>query len=223
MTQLDVLLPSGAVRVTTAWEDPPSVPAPAAVVALAHGAGAGMDHPFLVGFAAALRDEGVATLRFAFPYREAGRRMPGPPSHAIATWAAVAAEVARRAPGVPFVAAGKSYGGRMASLAAADGVIGPAALVYLGYPFHAPGKPDRTRGEHLARVAAPQLFVEGDADPFIQPIADFEASVAASPDAEIVWIPGGGHSFEVKGRRAAPGEVGAALAPTVAAWLRPRL
>ena len=221
MTALDVALPSGAVRVTTAWEEPAA--APRAVVALAHGAGAGMDHPFLVGFAAGLRSEGFATLRFAFPYREAGRRMPGPAPHAIATWAAVAAEVARRAPDMPFVAAGKSYGGRMASMAAAEGSIDPAALVYLGYPFHAPGKPDRPRGDHLSRVAAPQLFVEGDADPFIQPIADFEASVAASPHAEIVWIPGGGHSFEVKGQRRPPDEVGAAVAPTVAEWLRTRV
>lgn len=221
MTALDVALPSGAVRVTTAWEEPAA--APRAVVALAHGAGAGLDHPFLVGFAAGLRSEGFATLRFAFPYREAGRRMPGPAPHAVATLAAVAAEISRIAAGVPFVAAGKSYGGRMASMAVAEGAIEPAALVYLGYPFHAPGKPDKPRGAHLALIRPPQLFVEGDVDPFIQPIADFEASVATSTDAEIVWIPGGGHSFEVKGQRRPPDEVGAALAPTVAEWLRTRV
>jgi hypothetical protein len=106
---------------------------------------------------------------------------------------------------------------------AAEGAIEPAALVYLGYPFHAPGKPDKPRGAHLALIRPPQLFVEGDVDPFIQPIADFEASVATSADAEIVWIPGGGHSFEVKGQRRPPDEVGAALAPTVAEWLRTRV
>ena len=126
MTALDVALPSGAVRVTTAWEEP--AVAPRAVVALALGAGAGMDHPFLVGFAAGLRSEGFATLRFAFPYREAGRRMPGPAPHAVATWAAVAAEISRIASGVPFVAAGKSYGGRMASMAAAEGVSAEVVL-----------------------------------------------------------------------------------------------
>jgi predicted alpha/beta-hydrolase family hydrolase len=215
-----VPLPAGEVTVSAEFE-PALAGEPWAALALAHGAGAGMDHPFLVSFASALRAQSIATLRFAFPYREAGRRMPGPAAHAIATWAAVMPELARTAPGVPLIAAGKSYGGRMASMAAADGVIDPAALVYLGYPFHPPGKPEAPRGEHLPRVTAPQLFVEGDADPFIQPLEQFEAAVATSPDAEIQWIPGGGHSFEVKGRRRPADVVGAELAASVVVpWLR---
>ncbi len=222
MTRVTVALPAGEVTVSARLERPDSGDAWAAL-ALAHGAGAGMDHPFLVGFAAALRAGGVATLRFDFPYREAGRRMPGPAVHALATWLAVMTELAGALPGVPRVAAGKSYGGRMASMAAADGLIAPAALVYLGYPFHPPGKPEATRGAHLARVAAPQLFVEGTSDPFIQPVADFEASVATSPAADIFWVEGGGHSFEVRGAKRDPHEIGASLAPPVLAWLRARL
>lgn len=221
MTKLAVPLPTGVVTVSAEFE--PAHGDPWAALALAHGAGAGMEHPFLTGFAAALRAEGIATLRFDFPYREAGRRMPGPAAHAIATWASVMPELARLAPGVPQVAAGKSYGGRMASMAAAEGRISPDALVYLGYPFHPPGKPDAPRGEHLPRVTAPQLFVEGDADPFIQPLAQFEAAVATSPDAEILWTPGGGHSFDVAGRRRPADAVGAELAASLVPWLRARL
>ncbi len=149
--------------------------------------------------------------------------MPGPPAHAVATWVAVMAELVRRAPGVPHVAAGKSYGGRMASVAAADGVIAPAALVYLGYPFHPPGKPEAPRGAHLARIAAPQLFVEGSADPFIQPVDQFRATVDTCADSKIVWIAGGAHSFEVRGARRTPADVGAGLAASVVPWLRARL
>ena len=220
MTSLTVELPAGPVRVSTAWMTPPR---PSAVVALAHGAGAGMEHPFLVGFAGALHDLGVATLRFTFPYLEAGRRMPGPAAHATATWAAVLAETERVHPGVGSVAAGKSYGGRMASVAAAEGSISPAALVYLGYPLHPPGDPAKLRAAHLPEIVAPQLFVEGTNDPFIQPVPAFEEVVATCRDAEVHWIDGGGHCFEVKGAKRPPEQVGAALAEPVAQWLERRL
>ncbi|GAA3915856.1 alpha/beta family hydrolase [Microbacterium invictum] len=220
MATIEVALPAGPVTVSAEFDTPASA---WAAVALAHGAGAGMDHPFLVGFAAALREQGLATLRFNFPYVEAGRRMPGPAAHAIVTWRAVMAELAARVPGIPHVAAGKSYGGRMASMAAADSVIAPAALVYLGYPLHPPGNPERTRTAHLSHVVPPQLFVEGTNDPFIQPLAQLEDAVAACQDAETTWITGGGHSFEVKGNKRPPAEVAAALAPGVAEWLRTRL
>ncbi len=217
---ITVALPRGDVRVSAVHEAPV---APWAALALAHGAGAGLDHPFLVGCAAALRAEGIATLRFAFPYAEAGRRMPGPAAHAIATWAAVMARLGETASGLPLVAAGKSYGGRMASMAAAEGVIDPAALVYLGYPLHPPGDPAKARTAHLPAIAQPQLFLAGTNDAFLQPLTQFEASVATCRDAEIAWIDGGGHSFEVKGRTRAPETIGAELAPVVAAWLRGRV
>ncbi len=219
MNGVAVALPSGPVTVGAVL----SVPAaPWAAVAIAHGAGAGMDHPFLTGFAGALDERGVATLRFNFPYVEAGRRMPGPATHAIATWAAVSAQLREAVPAVPVVAAGKSYGGRMASMAAASGAIDPAALVYLGYPLHPPGDPAKTeaRAAHLPEIAAPQLFVEGTVDPFVQPRAQFEAVVATCRDAAVVWIDGGGHSFEVKGAKRPADQIGAALADPIADWLR---
>ncbi|WP_426320205.1 alpha/beta family hydrolase [Microbacterium sp. E-13] len=212
-----VALPNGSTEVSADLVVPDK---PWAFAAVAHGAGAGYRHPFLTGFADALAQEGVAILRFNFPYVEAGRRMPGPASHAVATWAAVGAELRERANGAPVFAMGKSYGGRMASMAAAEGVIDPAALVYLGYPLHPPGNPEKARTAHLPDVPQPQLFVEGTNDPFIDPHDQLEAAVATCRWAEIAWIEGGGHSFEVKGRKRPPGEVAADLAPLVVAWLR---
>ncbi len=215
--RIAVSLPSGAVEVSADFVAPE---APWAFAAVAHGAGAGYRHPFLLGFAQALAREGVATLRFNFPYADAGRRMPGPAAHAVATWAAVHADLVARAGTAPAFAMGKSYGGRMASMAAAEGAMDPAALVYLGYPLHPPGRPDKPRTAHLPDVPQPQLFVEGTNDPFVDPHEQLEAAVASCRTAEIAWIDGGGHSFEVKGRKRAAAEIGADLAPLVAGWLR---
>lgn len=216
-TRIAVALPNGSTEISADLVTPD---APWAFAALAHGAGAGYRHPFLTGFADALAQQGVATLRFNFPYVEAGRRMPGPAAHAVATWAAVGAEVRQRAGGAPVFAMGKSYGGRMASMAAAEGVIDVGGLVYLGYPLHPPGSPDKARTSHLPDVPQPQLFVEGTNDPFIDPHDQLEAAVASCRSAEIAWIDGGGHSFEVRGRKRPPAEVAADLAPLVAGWLR---
>jgi predicted alpha/beta-hydrolase family hydrolase len=107
----------------------------------------------------------------------------------------------------------------MASMAAADGLV-VDGLVYLGYPLHPPGRPEKPRVEHLADVVPPQLFVEGTNDAFIQPISQLEEAVAMCQDARIAWIDGGGHSFEVKGRKRPAAEVGASLAPLVAEFVR---
>jgi len=213
---LSVELPSGEVQVSTAWERPAGQSR--AVVAIAHGAGAGMEHPFLVGFAGALRDAGFTTVRFNFPYSEAGRRMPGPASHAILTWRAMVAAVRAEAPGEPVFACGKSYGGRMASMAVAEG-LEVDGLVYVGYPLHPPGRPEKPRVEHLPEVRPPQLFVEGTNDPFVQPLSQLEEAVASCQDARIACFEGGGHSFEVKGRQRPADEVGASIAPAVVDFL----
>lgn len=218
--RMPVALPKGSVEVSGVWARPEGA---WAVAAVAHGAGAGMQHPFLAGFTEGLHERGVATLRFNFPYLEAGRRLPGPAAHAVATWAAVEAWVHGHAPDLPLWAAGKSYGGRMASMAAAEGAIAPAGLIYLGYPLHPPGNPAKLRAAHLPAIAAPQLFVEGANDPFVDPHEQLDEAVAACQDAEIVWIEGAGHSFEVKGVKRAPDVVGAGLAPLVADWIRARV
>ena len=214
-------LPAGETGVSVAVDRPTAA---WATLVLAPGAGAGYDHPFLVGLSGALAHSGVATVRFNFPYREAGRKMPGPPAHAIATWRAVVDRVRGDAPaGEPIWAGGKSYGGRMASMAEADRPLGVAGLVYLGYPLHPPGDPAKERAEHLPRIAVPQLFVEGTNDPFITPHDGIERAVASCADARIAWVEGGGHSFEVAGRKRPPEQVGAELAPRVAEFLRATL
>ncbi|WP_350348835.1 alpha/beta family hydrolase [Agromyces sp. G08B096] len=196
-----------------------------ATVVVAHGAGTGLEHPFLTGFTRALRDAGLATLRFNFPYREQGRRMPGRPAPAIAAWRAAVAAAEHLAAeagsaGEPIWASGKSYGGRMASMAVAEGM--PAAgLVFVGYPLHPPGKPDRPRDEHLIGLTLPMLFLQGTNDPFAIPNEQLaDATARIGPNAALEWIEGGGHSFEVKGRKRPADEVGAGLAPAVAAFVR---
>ncbi|WP_243393092.1 alpha/beta hydrolase family protein [Microbacterium testaceum] len=212
--RIAVELPAGPAEVSGLW----SASAQShATVALAHGAGAGMEHPFLVGLADALTADGVAVLRFVFPYVEAGRRMPGPAAHAVATWRGVEAWLAAHAPG-DYTAVGKSYGGRMASVAAAEGAIAPARLVYLGYPLHPPGRPDKPRSAHLPAISVPQLFVEGANDPFIDPRGQFDEVVASCQDARVRWVDGGNHSFEVKGARRPAEQIGAGLAGVVGAF-----
>ncbi|MFS0893237.1 alpha/beta family hydrolase [Microbacterium sp. 179-I 3D3 NHS] len=215
MRTIAVELPSGPTTVSADW----SPGERGTTVMIAHGAGAGKDHPFLCGFAGALGALGISTLRFNFPYVEQGRRMPGPAVHAITTWNAVVDLARAEDPHASLWATGKSYGGRMASMAVAEG-MDVDGLVYLGYPLHPPGRPEKPRIEHLPAIAVPQLFVEGTNDPFIQPLEQFDEAVAMCRDAEVAWIDGGGHSFEVKGRRRAADEIGASLAPLVADFLQ---
>jgi len=190
----------------------------AATLVVAPGAGSSFDHPFLVGFTEALNDAGVATLRFNFPYREAGRRLPDRAPKAIEAWRAAMATAAERSPGQPVWAAGKSFGGRMASMAVAAGM--PAAgLVFLGYPLHPPGKPDKMRDEHLYGIDRPMLFVQGTRDPFGTP-EELAPVVDRIGAATLRLIDGANHSFEVRGLKRPAAEVGAALAPAVAEFVR---
>jgi hypothetical protein len=132
---------------------------------LAHGAGAGMTHPFMERAAAGLGERGVATLRYQFPYMEKGGRRPDPPRLAHAAVRAAAAAAARLMPGVPLVAGGKSFGGRMTSQAqAAAPLAGVRGLAFLGFPLHPPKQPSAERGEHLHGVAVPMLFLQGTRD-----------------------------------------------------------
>ncbi|WP_426303332.1 alpha/beta family hydrolase [Arthrobacter sp. R-11] len=192
---------------------------PFATVLVAHGAGAGMDHPFMGGFVRALNDDGAATLRFNFPYREAGRKFPDRPPLAIATWRAAMAEAQARSAGEPLWAAGKSFGGRMASMAVADGM--PAAgLIYLGYPLHPPGKPDKLRDEHLYGITVPMLFLQGTKDTFMTPEVLEGVVARIGPNAVLDWREGGRHTFEVAGVKRSAAELGASLAPSVSAFIR---
>ncbi|WP_156999344.1 alpha/beta family hydrolase [Agromyces terreus] len=205
-----------------------------ATLVVAHGAGTGMEHPFLEGFAQAVQALGVATLRFDFAYREAGRRFPDRPPAAVATWRAAvrtAAELAAAAgrgaasgtvPAEPVWASGKSFGGRMASMAAAEGMA-VSGLVMLGYPLHAPGKPEKPRDEHLPALQVPILFLQGRNDPFAVPNDQLDDVVGRiGPNASLEWIDAANHSFEIKGRKRPAAEIGAALAASVVAFMRAR-
>ena len=183
------------------WDSPDPY---TATLVLGHGAGAAMDSAGMNDAARVIASRGIRVARFEFAYmagrREGVRKPPPRADTLLGEYREVVTQVA--ADGPVFIG-GRSMGGRVASMVAdelhaAGTVLG---LVCLGYPFHPPGKSEATRGAHLAQIAAPQLFVEGTADPFIQPVDEFQAAVGASPDAEIVWIAGGGHSFEVRGAR----------------------
>ena len=191
----------------------------AATLVVAHGAGAGMEHPFLAGFCRAMGEAGIATLRFNFLYLERGRRSPDPERLLREAWLAAFEDASGRSKGRPVLAGGKSLGGRIASMCVADGM--PAAgLVFLGYPLHPPGKVDRLRAEHLSRIEVPMLFLQGTRDPFAQP-ERLEGVLAGLGDrATLVPIEGGDHSFRVRGHKADDHSTGAALAGTAAAWIR---
>jgi uncharacterized protein len=196
--------------------------APAGAVAMmvvAHGAGGDMGSAFLRGFTGAMNEERIATMRFNFPYAELGRRSPDGEPALRQTWRA-AVDVARERSALGLVCGGKSLGGRIASLCVADGEIDAAGLVFLGYPLHPPGAPERVRDEHLYRIGVSMLFLQGTADPFARPEVLGPVLRRLGARAEHDAIERGDHSFRVRGARLDDGEIGASLAPAAAAFVR---
>jgi predicted alpha/beta-hydrolase family hydrolase len=187
---------------------------------LAHGAGAGMRHPFLGRMAEALALRRVATLRYQFPYMERKARRPDLPAVATATVRAAVALAHRLAPELPLIAGGKSFGGRMTSTAqASEPLPGVWGLAFLGFPLHPPGKPAVTRGEHLDAVRVPMLFLQGDRDEFAEPLLLRQVLRNLGARATLHLVNGGDHSFSVpkKSGRSAD-EVFAELATAVSDW-----
>jgi predicted alpha/beta-hydrolase family hydrolase len=132
---------------------------------LAHGAGAGITHPFMGAIADGLAERAIATLRYQFPYMEQGRKRPDKPKVAQATVRAAVAEAARLLPGFALVAGGKSFGGRMTSQAQASSPLPEVrGLVFLGFPLHPAGRPSDDRGDHLFEIKVPMLFLQGSRD-----------------------------------------------------------
>jgi len=131
----------------------------------AHGAGAGMQHPFMQSLAHELGQRGVATLRYQFPYMQNELKRPDSPAIAQTAVRAAVAEASRRLPGVPLFAGGKSYGGRMSSQAqSADPLPNVIGVVFVGFPLHPAGNPSLKRADHLTRVGVPMLFLQGTRD-----------------------------------------------------------
>jgi predicted alpha/beta-hydrolase family hydrolase len=194
-------------------------PGAIAWLVVAHGAGAGMDHPFMAGFGRAMADEGVATARFNFHYMNAGRRSPDAEPALRAAWTEAFDGARGLAGGLPVLVGGKSLGGRIASRCVAAGM--PAAgLVFLGYPLHPPGKTDRIRADHLPRIEVPMLFLHGSGDAFAKTDLLERVVRGLGDRATLEEIEGGDHSFNVRGAKRDPGDVGASLAPLAAAFVR---
>ena len=192
-----------------------------AVLVLAHGAGAGMAHPFMAAVAEGLAARSIATLRYQFPYMERGSRRPDSPKVAQAAVRAAVLEAGRRLPGVPLFAGGKSFGGRMTSQAQAAAPL-PAArgLAFLGFPLHPPGKPGKERGAHLFEVALPMLFLQGTRDDFARLDLIRELVGALGTRVTLAPFEGADHSFHVPvGSGGTDVAVRAAALDALSAWI----
>jgi predicted alpha/beta-hydrolase family hydrolase len=195
---------------------------PAAVAVIAHGAGNTMRHPYFDGIAAGLLAEHVTAFRFNFPYAEAGRGYPDRAPILMEAWRVALRTAGDRSAGVPLAATGKSLGGRIASMVAAeDGeAFAARALVFFGYPLHAPGKADQPRDAHLRSIRIPMLFIEGTKDPFAR-FDLIEASVAGlGSAARIHLIEGGDHSHRVRGFKRSDRAIGEELGRVAGAFIR---
>jgi predicted alpha/beta-hydrolase family hydrolase len=165
------------------------------VTVLAHGAGAGFDGDFLTTVATGLARRGAFVCRFNFPYAERGRKAPDRQPVLESTWSNVLDHIP--AAGKRLIVGGKSMGGRIASHVVASGASCDG-LLFLGYPLHPPGKPERLRIEHLPSISAPMLFVAGTRDPLC-PRAALEETVARlGGSVDVAFIEGGDHSFRVR-------------------------
>lgn len=172
-----------------------------ALYVLAHGAGAGMKHPFLERIAQTLATKGIATFRYEFPYMQSGKNRPDPPAVAEAAVRDAVAEAARAAPGLPIFAGGKSFGGRMTSQAqSSQPMPGVRGLVFLGFPLHPPGRPGVSRAEHLTSVDVPMLFLQGTRDEFAQLDLLRQVVRGLGDRATLHLIEEGDHSFKVPNR-----------------------
>ena len=188
MSTSKLSLPSGSITLATDG-------AGSTTVVLGHGAGAPLDSDYMAFFAIELAARGHRVVRFNFPYMEAGRKSPDKQAVLVDTFRTVADHVRTDAERV--IVGGKSMGGRIASHAVAEGMAADG-LVFLGYPLHPPGRPDRIRDDHLHDIKAPMLFVEGTRDPFC-PLETLEQVRASLPGpTQLHVVDDGDHSLKVR-------------------------
>ena len=188
---------------------------------LAHGAGAGMTHPFMGAVAKGLADRRIATLRFQFPYIENRSKRPDAPPLAHATVRAAVLEASRLVPGLTLVAGGKSFGGRMTSQAQASSALpGVRGLVFLGFPLHPAGKPSVERAKHLFDVQIPMLFLQGTRDGLAHLPLITEVCEQLGSRSTLKLFQDADHSFHVPARTGRKdSEVLSALLDGVADWI----
>jgi predicted alpha/beta-hydrolase family hydrolase len=186
----------------------------------AHGAGAGMTHPFMAKVAAGLGERDVATLRYQFPYMEKGSKRPDAPAVAHAAVRAAVAEAARWCEGVPLIAGGKSFGGRMTSQAqAAAPLAGVRGLAFFGFPLHPAGKPSNERAEHLADARIPMLFLQGTRDALAELTLLEPVVKSLGSSATLHPVKDADHSFHVLARSGRnDGEVMNEILDAFVAW-----
>ncbi|RYF33301.1 MAG: alpha/beta hydrolase [Comamonadaceae bacterium] len=193
-----------------------------AALVLAHGAGAGMGHPFMAAVAEGLAERRVATLRYQFPYMEAGRRRVDAAPLAHATVRAATARARALWADVPLFAGGKSFGGRMTSQAQSiEPLPGVDGLLFLGFPLHPAGKPSVDRAAHLSAVGLPMLFVHGSRDALAEPLYFRRTVKGIGPLASCVEVAEADHGFHVP-RRTGLGdaEILDAVLDAVAVWMQ---
>lgn len=225
--ELEIKIDDGAGRGTTTGlvyagaADTPGQRVNAALI-LAHGAGAGQRHPFIVAFADALSRRGIDVVTFNFLYMEQRRRFPDRAPLLEACYRSVIDVVCRSVPSAErfLVIGGKSMGGRIATqVAASDDRPRIDALVLLGYPLHPPGKPHQRRDAHLSRIGKPMLIVQGTRDAFGTPV-ELAPALATLPDATVHVVEGGDHSFKLSRRDpAAQAAVYDDAQRTIAEWI----
>jgi predicted alpha/beta-hydrolase family hydrolase len=188
----------------------------------AHGAGAGMAHPFMSAIANGLAERGIATLRYQFPYMEKGGKRPDPPRVAHAAVRAAVAAAHQRSPTLPLIAGGKSFGGRMTSQAqAATALNGVVGLAFLGFPLHPAKRPSRERADHLSAVKIPMLFLQGTRDALAE-LSELEpVCEALGSRATLKLFAEADHSFHVPARSGrTDGQVRAEVLDVFAEWAR---
>ena len=194
---------------------------PKAVAVVAHGAGAGMGHAFMVGVSEGLLRNGVSSLRFNFLYTEEGRKSPDRQGLLREAWLAALDEGSARAGRLPLVASGKSMGGRIVSMIAAErgADFVARALVFFGYPLHAPGRSDQPRDDLLPFVRVPMLFIQGTDDALATFWLMQDLVQRLQPWARLHTIEGGNHSFRVRGARRPDDVIGRDLGAVAAAFI----
>lgn len=193
-----------------------------ALYLFAHGAGAGMRHPFMEDAARDLAVRRIATLRYEFPYMAAGRRRPDSRRALVHTVRAAVREAAALASDLPLIAGGKSMGGRMTSIAAAEAPLGDVrGLVFHGFPLHRPGDPSDSRADHLASLSLPMLFVQGSRDRLAELDRIRLVCGRLGSTAALRVIEGADHGFSVLKRSGrSSDDVRAELADVVARWIQ---